>query len=43
MKEVLVKPGPITRVVEGPIPVPGPDQVLIKVVAVGANPADVRA
>lgn len=40
MKEALVSRGPNVRVVDSPIPKPGPGQVLIKVVAAGSNPKD---
>ncbi|KAI8957429.1 GroES-like protein [Daldinia sp. FL1419] len=40
MKEVLVAPGPKVQFIDSPIPKPGPDDVLIKVVVSGSNPKD---
>ncbi|WZH42078.1 chaperonin 10-like protein [Fusarium acuminatum] len=40
MKEALVSTGPIVKIVDSPIPSPGPGQVLIKVVVCGSNPKD---
>ncbi|KAI1167080.1 GroES-like protein [Nemania serpens] len=40
MKEVLVSKGPKVQIVDSPIPKPGPDQVVIKVVVSGSNPKD---
>lgn len=40
MKEALVNAGPTVRIVDSPIPVPGSDQVVIKVVVSGSNPKD---
>jgi NADPH:quinone reductase len=36
----IVQPGGELRIVEAPIPVPGPGEVLIKVQAAGVNRAD---
>lgn len=40
MKEALVSGGPKVRIIDSPIPVPEPDQVVIKVVVSGSNPKD---
>ncbi|KAL2869686.1 zinc-binding alcohol dehydrogenase family protein [Aspergillus lucknowensis] len=40
MKEALVHKGPSVQIIDSPIPAPGPDQVLIKVVVSGTNPKD---
>lgn len=40
MKEALVSAGPKVNIVDSPIPKPGPDQVLIKVIYSGTNPKD---
>jgi NADPH:quinone reductase-like Zn-dependent oxidoreductase len=40
MKEALVSAGPKVRIVDSPVPKPGPDQVMIKVVVAAANPKD---
>lgn len=40
MKEALVSAGPTVNIVDSPIPKPGPDQVLIKVIYSGTNPKD---
>lgn len=40
MKEAIVLVGPKVKIVDSPIPKPGPDQVLIKVVVAAANPKD---
>ncbi|KAF2095565.1 zinc-binding oxidoreductase-like protein ToxD [Rhizodiscina lignyota] len=40
MKEALVTAGPTVRIVDSPIPQPGPTQVLIKVIVSGSNPKD---
>ncbi|RHZ52740.1 hypothetical protein CDV55_100235 [Aspergillus turcosus] len=40
MKEALVSKGPSVQIVDSPVPTPGPDQVLIKVVVSGTNPKD---
>ncbi|KAH8682752.1 chaperonin 10-like protein [Xylariales sp. PMI_506] len=40
MKEALVSKGTTVKVVNSPIPEPGPDDVLIKVVVAGSNPKD---
>ncbi|KAI0468570.1 GroES-like protein [Xylaria cf. heliscus] len=40
MKEAIVSSGPKVQIVDSPIPKPGPDQVLIKVVVSGSNPKD---
>ncbi|KAI1115668.1 GroES-like protein [Nemania sp. NC0429] len=40
MKEALVSKGPKVQIVDSPIPKPGPDQVVIKVVVSGSNPKD---
>ncbi|KAI0108963.1 GroES-like protein [Nemania sp. FL0031] len=40
MKEALISKGPKVQIVESPIPKPGPDQLVIKVVVSGSNPKD---
>lgn len=40
MKEALIGPGPTVTLGDVPIPVPEPDQVLIRVVVSGTNPKD---
>lgn len=40
MKEALISSGPKVNIVDTPIPKPGPDQVIIKVVYSGSNPKD---
>jgi NADPH:quinone reductase len=40
MKEALVSPGPKVRIVDVPVPKPGPTQVLIKVIVSGSNQKD---
>ncbi|KAK3689455.1 chaperonin 10-like protein [Podospora appendiculata] len=40
MKEALVAPGVVVRIVDSPIPEPNDDQVLIKVIVSGSNPKD---
>ena len=40
MKTVIVYPGPKVEIVDSPIPKPGPDQVVIKVIVSGSNPKD---
>lgn len=40
MKELTVRAGPKTTIIDSPIPVPGPDHILIKVVVSGSNPKD---
>ncbi|KAL0264393.1 hypothetical protein SLS55_000342 [Diplodia seriata] len=40
MKEVLVTDAENVEIVDSPIPTPGPDQVVIKVVVSGSNPKD---
>ena len=40
MKEAIVSAGPKVQIVDSPIPVPGPDQVVTKVVVSGSNPKD---
>jgi len=40
MKEAIVHPGPKVTIVDSPIPEPGPDQLVIKVVVSGSNPKD---
>ncbi len=40
MKEAIVLAGPRVNIVDSPIPTPGPDQVLTKVVVSGSNPKD---
>jgi len=40
MKELLISAGPKVTMVESPVPIPGPGQIVIKVVVCGANPKD---
>ncbi|TKA82220.1 hypothetical protein B0A49_00405 [Cryomyces minteri] len=40
MKEAIVHPGPKVEIVDSPIPKPGPDQVVTKVIVSGSNPKD---
>lgn len=40
MKEAIVAAGPKVKIVDSPIPEPGPEQVVIKVVVSGSNPKD---
>jgi NADPH:quinone reductase len=39
-KEAKVTKGPKVTIVDSPIPEPGPDQLVIKVVVSGSNPKD---
>ncbi|KAI1125282.1 GroES-like protein [Nemania abortiva] len=40
MKEALVSKGPKVQIIDSPVPKPGPDQLVIKVVVSGSNPKD---
>ncbi|KAF2469010.1 GroES-like protein [Lindgomyces ingoldianus] len=40
MKDVIVSPGPKVKIVDSPIPEPGPEQLVIQVVVSGSNPKD---
>ena len=40
MKEAIVHKGPVVEIVDSPIPEPGPDDVVTKVVISGTNPKD---
>jgi len=40
MKDVIVHPGPQVEIIDSPIPHPGADQLVIKVVVSGSNPKD---
>ena len=40
MKEAIVSKGPKVEIVDSPIPIPEPDQVVTKVVVSGSNPKD---
>lgn len=40
MKEAIVSAGPSVKIVDSPIPKPGSDQVVTKVVFSGSNPKD---
>jgi NADPH2:quinone reductase len=40
MKELLISAGPKVTMIESPVPIPGPGQIVIKVVVCGANPKD---
>ena len=40
MKEAIVSAGPTVQIVNSPIPTPGPNQVITKVVVSGSNPKD---
>lgn len=43
MKEALVQPDLSVRIIESPIPTPGPDEIIIQVVTLGINPIDWKA
>ncbi|KIM99388.1 hypothetical protein OIDMADRAFT_126591 [Oidiodendron maius Zn] len=43
MKEALVQPDLSVRIIESPIPTPGPDEITIQVVTLGINPIDWKA
>lgn len=43
MKEALVLPDLTVRIIESPIPAPGPDEITIQVVTLGINPIDWKA
>ena len=40
MKEAIISKGPKVEIIDSPIPVPEPDQVITKVVVSGSNPKD---
>jgi NADPH2:quinone reductase len=40
MKEAIVHAGPTVKIIDSPIPEPGDDQVVTKVVVSGSNPKD---
>jgi NADPH2:quinone reductase len=40
MKEAIVHLGPVVEIVDSPIPEPGLDDVVTKVVVSGSNPKD---
>ena len=40
MKEAIVSAGPKVEIIDTPIPVPGPDQVVTKIMVSGSNPKD---
>jgi NADPH2:quinone reductase len=40
MKEAIVAAGPKVTIKESPMPEPGPDEVVIKVIVSGSNPKD---
>ena len=40
MKEAIVSAGPKVEIVDSPLPIPGPDQVVTKVMVSGSNPKD---
>jgi NADPH:quinone reductase-like Zn-dependent oxidoreductase len=40
MKEAIVYAGPKVEIIDSPIPTPGPNQVVTKVVVSGSNPKD---
>ncbi|KAI1355510.1 GroES-like protein [Xylaria sp. FL0043] len=40
MKEAVVSKGPKVEIIDSPVPKPGPEQVVIKVVVSGSNPKD---
>ena len=40
MKEAIVRKGTNVEIIDSPIPTPGKDQVVIKVVYSGSNPKD---
>jgi len=38
MKEAIIHPGPRVEIIDSPVPKPGPDQVVTKVIVSGSNP-----
>ena len=40
MKDTIVSKGPKVVIIDSPIPTPGPDDVVTKVVVSGSNPKD---
>jgi NADPH:quinone reductase len=40
MKDAIVHPGPQVEIIDSPVPHPGADQLVIKVVVSGSNPKD---
>ena len=40
MKEAIVSAGPKVKIIDSSLPKVGPDQLLVKVVVVAANPKD---
>ena len=40
MKEAIIKKGPKVEIIDSPVPKPGPEQVVTKVVVAGSNPKD---
>ena len=43
MKEALIHRGPKVEIIDSPVPEPGPDQVVTKVIVSGSNPKDWKA
>ena len=40
MKEAIVAKGPAVEIKDSPVPEPGPDDVLVKIIVSGSNPKD---
>jgi len=40
MKEAVVSKGPRVQIIDSPIPTPGPNEVVTKVIFSGCNPKD---
>jgi NADPH2:quinone reductase len=40
MKEAIVHKGTVVEIIDSPIPEPGPDDVVTKVIVSGSNPKD---
>lgn len=43
MKEAIVGKGPKVEIIDSPIPKPGPDQVVTKIIFSGSNPKDCKS
>lgn len=43
MKEAIIAVGPKVRIVDSPVPKPGPGQIVTKVIFSGSNPKDWKA
>lgn len=40
MKEAIVRAGPRVEIIDSPVPIPGSEQIVTKVVVSGTNPKD---